>query len=120
MFLSSLFLLLSRRPPASTRTSTLFPVTTLFRSCCSWELGVSRRGGKRVRPVGIWSFLSVPAPPRDGDPIADPCFGIGVPQDVGHHGQAVGRSEEHTSELQSLMRISYAVFCSKIKTQNTT
>src|SRR3546814_6201873 len=70
-----------RRPPRSTRTDTLFPYTTLFRSvgplnCCSI-----------FRPIssGVWSSA------------------------------ASRRSEEHTSELQSLMRISYAVFCLKKK-----
>src|SRR3546814_20995601 len=73
-----LFLLMIRRPPRSTRTDTLFPYTTLFRStlvicerCCSWSFMV----------IGTYQMSE--------------------------------RSEEHTSELQSLMRISYAVFCLK-------
>src|SRR3546814_6812229 len=77
-----------RRPPRSTRTDTLFPYTTLFRSILR-RLSVSRRstsqtmeGGTMVARVDM-------------------------------------RSEEHTSELQSLMRISYAVFCLKKKNENT-
>src|SRR3546814_8066640 len=92
-----------RRPPRSTRTDTLFPYTTLFRSirrhrasgrraylaAGQEELGLSGRD----RRAG----LSRPLPPQDGR----------------------GRSEEHTSELQSLMRISYAVFCLKKKNKKT-
>src|SRR3546814_8950476 len=99
-----------RRPPRSTRTDTLVPYTTLFRS------------------------QAVPLVPRPGL-----CLG-GVAGIGAHHGaaghrrddhraEAVGqdgagtqyvprRSEEHTSELQSLMRISYAVFCLKKKSKN--
>src|SRR3546814_12471541 len=83
-----IFFLMIRRPPRSTRTDTLFPYTTLFRS------------SETRRP---WP-LSVPAtcPWR--------CWMTWVSS----------RSEEHTSELQSLMRISYAVFCLKKKTKSTT
>src|SRR3546814_5201118 len=88
-----------RRPPRSTRTDTLFPYTTLFRS--GLDGGEPRLvqilGDRALRPVG------------------------GV-DDVAEAGGALGarpvvqlRSEEHTSELQSLMRISYAVFCLKKK-----
>src|SRR3546814_8096019 len=79
-----------RRPPRSTRTDTLFPYTTLFRS--------------HVCPVGAFygllgkrALLRVNA---SGRAACDDCM---------------DRSEEHTSELQSLMRISYAVFCLKKK-----
>src|SRR3546814_4069426 len=87
-----------RRPPRSTRTDTLFPYTTLFRSVAHSVLGrlieesnISWHGNSYTRPVvcGISSntiYL---------------------------------RSEEHTSELQSLMRISYAVFCLTTKTTHT-
>src|SRR3546814_1255861 len=75
-----------RRPPRSTRTDTLFPYTTLFRS------GVLR-GPARPQP----------ARKRQGARSHAPAGGRGRPH----------RSEEHTSELQSLMRISYAVFCLK-------
>src|SRR3546814_2352469 len=88
-----------RRPPRSTRTDTLFPYTTLFRS------GVARRLFRRPR-----------RPPRerqDGRPETHRDAGTG---DVGRRfDPRRRRSEEHTSELQSLMRISYAVFCLKKK-----
>src|SRR3546814_2801484 len=90
------FFLMIRRPPRSTRTDTLFPYTTLFRS------GGSRR---RARRRGRHQACRV-APPED------PAQGR-VPPCVAR------RSEEHTSELQSLMRISYAVFCLKKKKQTT-
>src|SRR3546814_2883476 len=78
-----------RRPPRSTRTDTLFPYTTLFRSAKPFAF-----------PITV------------------------VPEDIdfmGHVNNAryLGRSEEHTSELQSLMRISYAVFCLKKKKTTT-
>src|SRR3546814_13434941 len=85
------FFLMIRRPPRSTRTDTLFPYTTLFRSsrgCCS------TRPSPGARPIAVW------------------------PAVLAGHSSAKMRSEEHTSELQSLMRISYAVFCLK-KKKNT-
>src|SRR3546814_16887543 len=85
------FFLMRRRPPRSTRTDTLFPYTTLFRSVL------------RVRP-GLESAVGLRDPPR--------LAGRGERhRRVEEH----RRSEEHTSELQSLMRISYAVFCLKKK-----
>src|SRR3546814_10218692 len=98
-----------RRPPRSTRTDTLFPYTTLFRSSRATErarLRASRAAGS-VSWYGRTSYalltlLSGPMT-RHRD----------VPETAGEG----ARSEEHTSELQSLMRISYAVFCSKKKTQ---
>src|SRR3546814_3973169 len=80
-----------RRPPRSTRTDTLFPYTTLFRS----PARPSRRPPGRS---------SIPAPPP---PRPSPAHRAAAPSRP--------RSEEHTSELQSLMRISYAVFCLKKK-----
>src|SRR3546814_2954359 len=97
-----------RRPPRSTRTDTLFPYTTLFRS--HHALGIARRAGGVVE--------------RDCLPLVRwqrPCEGrIAAGQeilvlDLAELQPAMGRSEEHTSELQSLMRISYAVFCLKKK-----
>src|SRR3546814_18669265 len=86
------FFLMIRRPPRSTRTDTLFPYTTLFRSLpAQARAGVAGRdGGKAPGAAGA----------------ARPAV-------------APGRSEEHTSELQSLMRISYAVFCLKKKKKYT-
>src|SRR3546814_3875435 len=128
-----------RRPPRSTRTDTLFPYTTLFRS-----RALLHADGRRMRPeleqpdryeplVVVAPVLRTlqpvldepeagenqeregeghggdqiqPRPAGEADGAADP--------DVGGAGH---RSEEHTSELQSLMRISYAVFCLKKKKQ---
>src|SRR3546814_4328226 len=79
------FLLMIRRPPRTTRTDTLLPYTTLFRSTLSnTSLACST-------PIGSCARILAPAP---------------------------GRSEEHTSQLQSLMRISYAVFCLKKRKTN--
>src|SRR3546814_5807462 len=85
-----LFFLMIRRPPRSTRTDTLFPYTTLFRSVDQAShrrtLWPRRAGARQLHPRGS--------------------------------ARGPGRSEEHTSELQSLMRISYAVFCLKKKKKN--
>src|SRR3546814_6777020 len=93
-----------RLPPRSTRTDTLFPYTTLFRSVP--ELcAVPAHDGVRQRRV-----------PADRAPAAE----SGDPR-AGRQGagdRPSRRSEEHTSELQSLMRISYAVFCLKKKKKN--
>src|SRR3546814_10026173 len=95
-----------RRPPRSTRTDTLFPYTTLYRSENHRGRGGRKKSGElthgqdhRYRP-GHHQLLRV----RDGRQ---------------HHQGRYRRSEEHTSELQSLMRISYAVFCLKKKKTNT-
>src|SRR3546814_4000337 len=101
-----------RRPPRATRTDTLFPYPTLFRS------DAKKRRGRRRAIAGaaipryaqqherIWHRPRVPRPPRR--PRGDLRAAQG--------GAAALRSEEHTSELQSLMRIAYAVFCLKKKT----
>src|SRR3546814_5425822 len=93
MYLRSFFFfLMIRRPPRSTRTDTLFPYTTLFRSGRHRELpgATDPRVAPRSRTPWLGSGRARRRPPRH-------------------------RSEEHTSELQSLMRISYAVFCLKKK-----
>src|SRR3546814_5819892 len=100
-----------RRPPRSTRTDTLFPYTTLFRSPIWATENPIERDRHRLRS-------NSQRHPND------------AAGDQGHHSSATpaarawhtgryckGRSEEHTSELQSLMRISYAVFCLKKKKQ---
>src|SRR3546814_1916539 len=84
-----LFCLMIRRPPRSTRTDTLFPYTTLFRSA----------------PYGSASLIPCAYRSR-----------VLLPLRCSARYWALPRSEEHTSELQSLMRISYAVFCLKKKT----
>src|SRR3546814_16881709 len=89
--------LIIRRPPRSTRTDTLFPYTTLFRSAERRQTGAARcalAGNRRVQVLVELTQLRARAWRR----------------------LSVRRSEEHTSELQSLMRISYAVFCLKKKT----
>src|SRR3546814_2181072 len=96
-----------RRPPRSTRTDTLFPYTTLFRS--------DVLGNDQQRLARLHHGLQQR---QHGLQAAELLL---VDQDVGvieHrlHLVGVGRSEGHTSELQSLMRISYAVFCLKKKT----
>src|SRR3546814_961138 len=98
-----------RRPPRSTRTDTLFPYTTLFRSAedqlfVDWVVAGSQPGTTFVLcSDGINKEMS------DSE-LHEQCRVHPQPQDL------VERSEEHTSELQSLMRISYAVFCLKKKT----
>src|SRR3546814_7967007 len=84
-----------RRPPRSTRTDTLFPYTTLFRSLTSLSLGQL-----------LLSLGSLPE-----SVLESAWHGLQVLH-------AASKSEEHTSELQSLMRISYAVFCLKKKIIN--
>src|SRR3546814_1934169 len=102
-----------RRPPRSTRTDTLFPYTTLFRSLAelvptqletAFSLDVLRAGAR----AGLGRALDIGH--RD-DP---PGVSAGDLDQIG----AAHRSEEHTSELQSLMRISYAVFCLKKKNKH--
>src|SRR3546814_12359641 len=115
-----LFFLMIRRPPRATRTDTLFPYTTLFRS----------------EPIAIQARppMRQPSPPPSRSARHDhhrPAFGVpslhfplpltdsaasGVA--IHHSLRSPCRSEEHTSELQSLMRPSYAVFCLKKKTKH--
>src|SRR3546814_5437917 len=106
-----------RRPPRSTRTDTLFPYTTLFRS----------RRARRRDGLGAQPGRQQGEGHGDGDragrqgrcfhalPLRRPLAGRGSPSQVSDGGRSLRRSEEHTSELQSLMRISYAVFCLKKK-----
>src|SRR3546814_10180613 len=108
------FFLMIRRPPRSTRTDTLLPYTTLFRSGRA-AAGAGRGGHARlvrvqVRAVDVRHLRhfrrrgrTARAPGRRGGQVA----------------AGADRSEEHTSELQSLMRISYAVFCLKKKKKIT-
>src|SRR3546814_5463704 len=111
-----------RRPPRSTRTDTLLPYTTLFRSLpCGLEarmiLGVQRRRPAERDAASALDLRNREA--RVG--AADIDRDDGLAHDSPLCGEAAAfRSEEHTSELQSLMRISYAVFCLKKKTHTTT
>src|SRR3546814_3581802 len=124
MFLLFFFLMI-RRPPRSTRTDTLFPYTTLFRSGDAAffpEIGDERRrvaavhqhGGDGIGPLRRRGDVEV-----DGAALA-PHLHRGAHRLGQQPVSAEHRSEEHTSELQSLMRRSYAVFCLKKKKKNTT
>src|SRR3546814_10259648 len=130
-----------RRPPRSTRTDTLFPYTTLFRSLCLCPERAARpravepddRGAGRWRADGRGGHPALPLHPdrreavgvrflhqQFGHPVAPDGAGVRLFVDIAGIGQLRTtrrpRSEEHTSELQSLMRISYAIFCLKTKT----
>src|SRR3546814_2826061 len=109
--LDTLFFLMIRRPPRSTRTDTLFPYTTLFRSTRRThdDSHAAKRGGApqtQSRAATSASHIQKPINPASYASMNEATL-------------ARPRSEEHTSELQSLMRISYAVFCLK-KKQNKT
>src|SRR3546814_9527358 len=127
---------MSRRPPRSTLTDTLFPYTTLFRSVERRGLDIDLAGENRLvrveepgaavaaemaaamlgRCIDFRSPADLERILPDQTPADERCPGMaaaiaamaqGMMNDFGRH----RRSEEHTSELQSLMRISYAVFC---------
>src|SRR3546814_9730215 len=114
-----------RRPPRSTRTDTLFPYTTLFRSL-RLRLRIAEHFHLHVAELEL---CDLPARLAHADDVLEwfeaawnrrhaielHAEQIAIERDEAVH---VGRSEEHTSELQSLMRISYAVFCLK-KKKNT-
>src|SRR3546814_10763804 len=107
-----------RRPPRSTRTDTLFPYPTLFRSRLRGRVVGDRADEPRV-PARCGALD--PDPDARGGTGLDP-RGLalrGGRRDARENDDYVDRSEEHTSELQSLMRISSAVFCLKKKTNNT-
>src|SRR3546814_7402057 len=108
----SFFFLMRRRPPRSTRTDTLFPYTTLFRSIEQYVAPVDIRYNEQI--IALWEEMY---------------FTLKESYDARSLGYAnlclyrfislfLFRSEEHTSELQSLMRISYAVFCLNTKIAN--
>src|SRR3546814_9698701 len=107
-----------RRPPRSTRTDTLFPYTTLFRSIAGC-LDLADPGIAQHAEVGDKAGLFTEGRALEvfleHDPFALVAVGVHVRHVVGDHVHLTTRSEEHTSELQSLMRISYAVFCLKKK-----
>src|SRR3546814_3639187 len=101
-----------RLPPRSTRTDTLFPYTTLFRSRPGEHRAQPHRGGRSDNAAegGRMRAMTV-IPGSSGSAAVSSFEGPVGSGDV----LVAGRSEEHTSELQSLMRISYAVFCLKKK-----
>src|SRR3546814_2260838 len=115
---------MSRRPPISTLTDTLFPYTTLFRSRRDDPLRLSAADRRRpAAGAGARLRLAVLRSRARRRPAAVAAPVLGVRPSRGLHHLPAGhrrRSEEHTSELQSLMRISYAVFCLKKKNNNTT
>src|SRR3546814_9747824 len=109
---------MKRRPPRSTRTDTLFPYTTLFRSerddlrrrhvdAAAEIILLDRRD--QIGATGAGPIFKPPVDERDGKE-----FQIKTSR-ILHRVENTRRSEEHTSELQSLMRIPYAVFCLKKK-----
>src|SRR3546814_2324742 len=137
MFFSFVFFLMIRRPPRSTRTDTLFPYTTLFRSVRGAAPQAGRLGPPRQCPrrrsrcilavavhgqrrsddqrsivgaVRICRTRQADCLVRFPETALELPWSAAIPLSTPH------RSEEHTSELQSLMRISYAVFCLKKKT----
>src|SRR3546814_5476553 len=104
-----------RRPPRSTRTDTLFPYTTLFRS----GRGAGQGAAAAFATPKLFQADAVAATGLVDRPVARSHrgpHGLRFPaRHPARRGATGGRSEEHTSELQSLMRISYAVFCLKKK-----
>src|SRR3546814_6750864 len=107
-----------RRPPRSTRTSTLFPYTTLFRSTTAADSApVSSAGAASSSSPASSPAMTVLLPSAlEAAPSAAPLLSpASTNVTSNHHPALASRSEEHTSELQSLMRISYAVFCLKKK-----
>src|SRR3546814_8016550 len=113
VFLGCVFCLMIRRHPRSTRTDTLFPYTTLFRSRRPHRVPAngspdrSEEGSSTRHDSTVWGCAD-PTPTVRRDSSTRVAWPPGLP----------GRSEEHTSELQSLMRISYAVFCLKKKNEH--
>src|SRR3546814_1505174 len=138
MIVNLMFCLMIRRPPRSTRTDTLFPYTTLFRSRPAQYALCRQPGGqlhdgtalRRCR-AGRPARVGARSGQRDGTSVAELCHpepdrrpgarvdgASGEPSVRGDDTGGLARSEEHTSELQSLMRLSYAVFCLKQKNTN--
>src|SRR3546814_1292629 len=106
-----------RRPPRSTRTDTLFPYTTLFRSQLE---EAQRRNPQSLKPgLRLVELHLAQHDPQKALIVARTLPNLSTtPAALNALGTAQLRSEEHTSELQSLMRISYAVFCLKKKKNN--
>src|SRR3546814_9004004 len=115
-----------RLPPSSTRPDTLFPYTTLFRSAL--RLGERIDAEHRVAATGL-SLTDRRIPFAIAHPVVEAALGVALAAATAYRRHrrlgaqkclCGGRSEEHTSELQSLMRISYAVFCLQNKKKNNT
>src|SRR3546814_10022114 len=116
-----------RRPPRLTRTDTLFPYTTLFRSCSHSR--PRRRHPDHLAPHRAPAYHRVRGEPQREASMAERTWRLSgeymescncdyLCPCIYTNPQEGARSEEHTSELQSLMRISYAVFCLKKKKSN--
>src|SRR3546814_12016717 len=117
VFCTCIFFLMIRRPPRSTRTDTLFPYTTLFRS--EQQKTDQDRGGLEI--FTDHRERRIAAGPGDEPREQHPEQALAddeARRQQDAHAAMEFRSEEHTSELQSLMRISYAVFCLKKKKTN--
>src|SRR3546814_4865041 len=112
-----IFFLRIRRPPRSTRTDTLFPYTTLFRSAHQSAVGVVVLKERDQRRCDGDELLRRNVHQVDGVARGQHDF-AGMTADHEFFRELAFRSEEHTSELQSLMRISYAVFCLKKQKAN--
>src|SRR3546814_3664260 len=114
-----------RRPPRSTRTDPLFPYTTLFRSPSPLATVLRQRGPRSPSMFGA-ANRTHGGPIMSANPTGLPPRFLRTPEAarfLGLSGRTLEkhrRSEEHTSELQSLMRISYAVFCLKQKNKTNT
>src|SRR3546814_6466224 len=120
-----------RRPPSSTRPDTLFPYTTLFRSPAASSLAGFPKRWQDVCRDALRLFCALPENRSKRGPMGmtklrhkimadfDTWDGSSRIEDQSLGREDLERSEEHTSELQSLMRISYAVFCLKKKKQKT-
>src|SRR3546814_2073025 len=111
-----------RRPPRSTRTDTLFPYTTLFRSAplCPARTGLRRRGWSPARERRTDHVSLTTLRRLRSRHASDRRRHRSRHRHLAHAVASFRRSEEHTSELQSLMRISYAVFCLKKKNNKKT
>src|SRR3546814_5208346 len=117
---------MKRPPPRSTRTDTLLPYTTLFRSALIARTAEIGGGSVQIARHDVARFqalFAVPTEPPETD--RQERRDVNEQEEIGQPAIAIGdqgnqpRSEEHTSELQSLMRISYAVFCLKKKKKKT-
>src|SRR3546814_964894 len=109
-----------RRPPRSTRTDTLFPYTTLFRSVLAQRVGIGLDGKRRAAREADAAMIAGAGIAVDTEALAH--YSLAVLDGLANQRLLAAllvehaRSEEHTSELPSLLRISYAVFCLKTKT----
>src|SRR3546814_1215587 len=108
---------MSRRPPRSTRTDTLFPYTTLVRSPREADLAVAGQQYAHRQADAVLEHRVETVEDVHRYAAAAGCRRLAMPA---HTRASAIRSEEHTSELQSLMRISYAVFCLKKKKPSIT